>query len=361
MAALHQRSVVGNPMSNSSAQRAVNLSILCLVMAVVAGILVGIRLVGRYLKRAIGADDWTILAAFALALLYTALQVVCVEHGLGRHTWDVSPEDKTLTLKYLYILQVSYKISLSLIKISFLLLFIRIFSVQKLFVWACYVLMAITAAAGIAFTFPTVFQCRPIKAYWDRSVPHKCIENAAWRVSYALLNVVTDFLIFLLPIRETMLLRSNIKDKIMLIFIFSLGLFCCAVSIIRTTTIFGTSDNRDPLWSVALISVWSAIELNTGIIVACLPMLRQSYFLIFPRASSALRAAAQTVDHIPHRLKEYKFSRSMLTSSAPDEGYSQSISRNERLSMGAVRPDDDHIQTIDGRTESRERIVTSQT
>lgn len=65
MAALLYRSIAvpSNPMADGS-QRAVKLSILCLVMAVIAGILVVIRFVGRYLKRSIGADDWTILAAF---------------------------------------------------------------------------------------------------------------------------------------------------------------------------------------------------------------------------------------------------------------------------------------------------------
>lgn len=65
MAALLYRSIAmpGSPMADGS-QRAVKLSILCLVMAVIAGILVAIRFVGRYLKRSIGADDWTILAAF---------------------------------------------------------------------------------------------------------------------------------------------------------------------------------------------------------------------------------------------------------------------------------------------------------
>ncbi|EFR01756.1 hypothetical protein MGYG_04758 [Nannizzia gypsea CBS 118893] len=360
MAALLYRDVTAADGSGADgSQRAVKLSILCLAMAVFAGILVVIRFVGRYLKRSIGADDWTILAAFVLAVLYTAIQITCVQHGLGKHTWDVSPEDKVITLRYLYILQVSYKISLSLIKISFLLLFVRIFYVQKLFVWTCYVLMAITTASGIAFTFPTVFQCKPIRAYWDRSVPHKCIENAQWRVSYALLNVITDFFILFLPIRESILLLSGRRDKILVIFIFSLGLFCCVVSIIRTTTIFGTSDNHDPLWSVALISVWSAIELNTGIIVACLPMLRQSFFIIFPRSPSSFETTSYSVEHFPHRIKDYRSSKSGPTSTALGGRHSRSTTRNEHLSMGAVRTDTDYNKTMTGgRTESQERIVT---
>lgn len=155
---------------------------------------------------------------------------------------------------------------------------------------------------------------------------------------------------------------------------------CCIVSIIRTTTIFGTSDNHDPLCeftcttinhfiayltasgytgSVALISVWSAIELNTGIIVACLPMLRQSFFLIFPRSRSAFETASHSIEHFPHRIKDYRFSRSAPTSTAPDGRPSHSATHNETFSMGAVRSDADHGHTrTDGRTESQERIVS---
>lgn len=123
----------------------------------------------------------------------------------------------------MFIIQVLYKIIMTLTKVAILLLYLRIFGVHTKFRWACIILMAFTIMAGIAFTTPTIWQCSPIKGFWDRSIPHKCIGNHAWRTIYSVLNIVTDFLIFFLPIQQIIRLQLVLRDKIAMIFIFSIG------------------------------------------------------------------------------------------------------------------------------------------
>lgn len=112
---------------------------------------------------------------------------------------------------------------MSLTKAAILLLYIRIFGVHTKFRWACISLLVFTIMAGIAFTAPTIWQCSPIRAFWDRSIPHKCIGNNAWRQIYSVINIVTDFLIFFLPIQQIVRLQLVLRDKIAMGFIFSVG------------------------------------------------------------------------------------------------------------------------------------------
>ncbi|KAF3482954.1 uncharacterized protein GIQ15_02278 [Arthroderma uncinatum] len=276
----------------------------CVVLVIVSGLLVVVRLVGRYYKTGIHVDDYMILAAYMITAPFTVVHILGVFHGVGKHTWESSQQDRITALKCLYILQVLYKPALGLIKIAFLFLYLRIFYVQNWFRWSCHFLMGLTVLMTIGFTCPSVWQCKPINAYWDRSIPHKCIENAQWRIVYSGLNVATDFLIFLLPIKEAIVLPMKMRDKLAVISIFSLGGFVCVVSIVRITYILGKSDNRDPLWSIAPLALWTTIELNTGIIVSCLPMLRQPLSLICPTLLSSVRDGSRSYRENSHQLKD---------------------------------------------------------
>ncbi|EFQ99998.1 integral membrane protein [Nannizzia gypsea CBS 118893] len=276
----------------------------CVVLVIVSGLLVVVRLVGRYYRAGIHVDDYMILSAYIITAPFTAVMILGVFHGVGKHTWESSPQDRITALKCLYILQVLYKPALGLIKIAFLFLYLRIFYVQKWFRWSCYFLMGLTVLMTIGFTCPSVWQCKPISAYWDRSIPHKCIENAQWRIVYSGLNVATDFLIFLLPIKQAIALPMRMRDKLAVICIFSLGGFVCVVSIVRITYILGKSDNKDPLWSIAPLALWTTIELNTGIIVSCLPMLRQPLSLLCPSLLSSLRDGSRSYRENSHQLKD---------------------------------------------------------
>ncbi|KAM5467154.1 hypothetical protein MferCBS49748_004085 [Microsporum ferrugineum] len=51
------------------------------VVVIVAGVFVVIRLVSRYLRSGIQVDDWTILAALLLSVLFSTAQNIAVEHG----------------------------------------------------------------------------------------------------------------------------------------------------------------------------------------------------------------------------------------------------------------------------------------
>ncbi|EER28470.1 hypothetical protein CPC735_063430 [Coccidioides posadasii C735 delta SOWgp] len=228
-----------------------------------------------------------------------------------------------------------YKIVISLTKVAILLLYLRLFSVQKVFRWLCYALIALTVLSGIAYTPLTIWQCSPVQAFWDRSIPHQCIGNQHWRLSYSVINIGTDFLILFLPIQRIFCLQLERRDKIALIFIFSLGAFVCIISVIRVTTIRRVGKRKDPLWNTFPLGLWSVVEVNTGIVCACMPMIRQSL--------SVLKSAS-------HR----SYGLTNGGSTMPTAAICWTKHEEENIYMASIKPG---RESPIFRTESEERII----
>lgn len=258
------------------------------VMVSVAGLFVTFRLVSRYFRGGIRIDDWMLMASLICSVAFTATLNEAVEIGLGKHTSDLSDEAKVAILKMVFATQVIYKVVICLIKVSILQLYLRIFYVHRVFRWLCFVLIAITVLGSAAFIPPTIWQCRPITAFWDRSIPHKCVSSQASWLSYAVINIVTDFLILVLPIQQILRLQLKKTDKIALILVFLLGGFVCITSILRATYLAASSGITDVTWALIPVTVWSTIEINTGIICACTPIIRQPLAFLFPRLFSTI-------------------------------------------------------------------------
>lgn len=61
------------------------------------------------------------------------------------------------------------------------------------------------------------------------------------------------------------------------------------VSIVRLQSLVNFSNSSNPTWDNLLVSQWSTIEVNVGIICACMPTLRLILLKIFPALSSTTR------------------------------------------------------------------------
>ncbi|WEW58170.1 hypothetical protein PRK78_003638 [Emydomyces testavorans] len=323
------------------------------VMVIVAAIFVAVRLAVRYLKGGIQMDDWTILAALISASMFTTSHNISVGHGYGMHDWDLTKDQKTAALKGIFVSQVLYKIVVTLTKTSILLLYLRVFSVARGFCRCCIAMIIFTVVSCIAYLGPTIWQCQPIHAFWDRSVPHVCISNRIIWLSYALINIVSDFVILFLPMQQVLRLQLKLRDKIALIMIFMLGGFVCITSIIRTTSFPASSQLSDVTWNTILISVWSAIEINTGIICACLPMIRKPLSFLFPNIFSASNRSTSGPYTLSYGATMGRKSRNERSTPAGEPGIPYA---EDHVFMASVKPGgrDGHMR----RTESEENMIS---
>ncbi|EQL32338.1 hypothetical protein BDFG_05471 [Blastomyces dermatitidis ATCC 26199] len=272
-----------------------DLWIVSTTMVIVAGLFVCARLIGRYIRGGFQIDDYMIIAALINSIMLSISENMAVAHGYGRHAFDLTKEEKILALKWVFAAQVFYKIVITLAKMSILFLYMRIFYIERYMRWACISLTIFIGVHGIAFVLTTIWQCDPMAGFWDKSIPgFHCVNNHQFWLSFSVINISTDVVILVLPVQAVLRLKRRCREKSGLVLVFSLGAFICVTSIIRVTTLASSSISKDVTWAAIPATIWSVIECNTGIICACLPMIRQPLSIIFPflTASSSNNGSA---------------------------------------------------------------------
>lgn len=186
------------------------------------------------------------------------------------------------------------------LKTSILVFYLRLSkNTQQVLRIASWIVLAIVNVAGAVLTFMNIFQCGPVKAafslYEGRT---RCIPLLTEFVCSAPINIVTDLAILALPIPVLTGMRLPKRQKYILVFTFSLGIFVTIVDVVRiyylqqAISTVSTAPSSDPsaifgdspefAWNASLSLMWSAVEVNVGMICACIPTLKPLIVKILP-------------------------------------------------------------------------------
>jgi len=116
-----------------------------------------------------------------------------------------------------------YNIALLFIKLTFLFQYYRIVAqVRKLRLF--YVgMMIVIGGWQAAQCFLILFACFPVERFWDKSIPGTCFMNAAGQDLNAIGNIVTDFVVLILPLPVLLRLSLRPAQKWSLVGVFCLG------------------------------------------------------------------------------------------------------------------------------------------
>lgn len=129
-------------------------------------------------------------------------------------------------LQYYFLGECFYLAAMAMIKISFCLLFLRLFQ-EKPFVYIVYGVLALSVGYGIGFVIATVCQCHPITygwAQWDGLHEGTCnnINLQGWLS--AIFNIILDVMVIALPLGKLSKLALTFTKKMTIMLMFSLGL-----------------------------------------------------------------------------------------------------------------------------------------
>ena len=116
-----------------------------------------------------------------------------------------------------------WALTIGLIKISILLLYVKIFRPLRYMRHSAYGIGVFTICWSIMAILVFCLQCRPVQRIWDKAVPGTCINAWLFFVISSAINVVTDFVVLVLPIQATWGLQLPIPQRISVMSIFMLG------------------------------------------------------------------------------------------------------------------------------------------
>ncbi|KAL8933368.1 MAG: hypothetical protein Q9211_005818 [Gyalolechia sp. 1 TL-2023] len=196
-----------------------------------------------------------------------------------------------------YAMIVAWNPALMATKTSICLFYLTLAKTQPIFKWMTIATLVVVNVAGTALTFLNIFQCRPITGLFRQPVPSnvKCFDIIALYLSSAPINIITDLALLVLPMPILTAMRLPRNEKLIIIVTFSFGAFVAAVDVVRIAYLQSASLSRlqsgtgstlsnpgDFSWVASLSFMWSAIEVDVGIICACVPGIKPLAARLFP-------------------------------------------------------------------------------
>ncbi|KAK3356325.1 hypothetical protein B0T25DRAFT_450380, partial [Lasiosphaeria hispida] len=168
-----------------------------------------------------------------------------------------------------------YRLTLAGTKISICSLYLTIFTID----WvrrACITLLVIVSISSAWSIIAVAAATVPLSALLDISIAATFAQSEATWWSIAGLNIVTDLLIFTLPVSIVSTLKLQRRQKVLVVDTFAIGFFVCVGSLIRLGILVQSARVPDPDWTYngTNLTYWTLIEGNTGIVVACLMTLK---------------------------------------------------------------------------------------
>ncbi|KAK8087847.1 hypothetical protein PG997_002808 [Apiospora hydei] len=276
-----------------------------LLIGVIGGVVAIVIVVLRMMSglpaggRKLGWDDWTILMALALSMPPTVFSVLLSNNGLGRDMWTLPMKNIENVLFLYYLGEIFYFAALAVNKISILIFILRVFPDQN-FRRITYGVIGLCSAYGIAFVFATMFQCQPIEYSWkqiDSTYPGKCNDIHLQGWMSAILNIAVDLVVLVLPLKQLYQLQTNLKKKIMIMIMFSLGIFVTIVSAIRLRSLIMFANSQNITWDYNEAAYWSTIEMHVGIVCACLPALRALFVAMGAKVLGTTKGASKATGY----------------------------------------------------------------
>uniref|UniRef100_A0A8H7N5M0 Rhodopsin domain-containing protein n=1 Tax=Bionectria ochroleuca TaxID=29856 RepID=A0A8H7N5M0_BIOOC len=190
----------------------------------------------------------------------------------GVHLWEVSMDNFHRYMLDVYIASILYPICGAFAKLSLLVFYLRL-SPQT---------------------------CFDIRMHPDqnelgsRSYGGHCINRPAVYMMIAVTNIVSDIVLFVLPLPMVISLHIPVRQKIGLAFIFGIGSLTIITSVVRLSILKGMLTDPDVTWVVGNASIWTQVEGYMMIMCASLPTLRRFFKHVAPKLLGTSRYGTKT-------------------------------------------------------------------
>ncbi|KAK6580864.1 hypothetical protein PZA11_006352 [Diplocarpon coronariae] len=280
----------------------------------------------KFIRR-VAASDYTMVFAMVLATTVWVLVMLQVNNGAGRHAAYIEPQVMKRGLRYNFASQPLTIVACTMPKVSVALFLLPIATrkIYRHFLWGLLAFMFVYTSVAV---ITTCLQCTDLRTFWDPLIPPTCWSPHARQTLsyiYTSLTIVTDFVLAFVPIPMLWNVQINIRVKLSLITIMSLGIL---------------------------------LEINVGIIAGCLPCLKPLFRKILALTSLYASTSQQYADRrkgeAVHSLSVFKRSRAQQSTTSKRSNTTLSRALEDNNSEEGILP----IQGLQGREEYKIRKTT---
>ncbi|KAI1497851.1 hypothetical protein F5X99DRAFT_395377 [Biscogniauxia marginata] len=265
---------------------AIGSAVLCILVASTA---VSLRLYTRlFMVGGAGVDDWMATLSIVCLIGLGINQIRNVDSGLGSHIYNLDlPGALVDFTRDFWFSLLFFNITLFFVKMTFLFQYYRVVAqVPKLRI--VYIAsMILVGGWSIAQVMIISFICMPIEGFWDPKVDAKCLNSQSIQDLNAIGNIVTNFMVLILPLPVLLRLSLPPAQKWALVGVFSLGFLTCIISILRR--ILGLMFTNDMTYTSVEIAAWSMAEAASGITCTVLPTLKPLLSRCLPSLKSRIQ------------------------------------------------------------------------
>ena len=159
------------------------------------------------------------------SLLLCALELYWVHIGFGRHLEDVLASGTTARQIdiVLFATDFPYNTGITLVKVSALFFYARVFRVSQIFRTCLWATGALVVSWWITFDILAICTCNPPRKQWDTEIAGHCLDSYKTFVAAATPNVIIDVIILVLPLPMLWKLQVSLRRKLALVGAFILG------------------------------------------------------------------------------------------------------------------------------------------
>ncbi|PHH73970.1 hypothetical protein CDD82_5176 [Ophiocordyceps australis] len=265
----------------------VALHTVCLVLITV---FVAMRLYTRIhiIKTALGADDYCCLFSYCLSVAFSGLVLKSYTLGIGRHMWDVPGPWLPFALKFYTIAAQVFMLLSGFVKLAILFSYRHFLSPATKTRYLVNYGIALICCFHTGLYFASLFACRPIAAIWDMKIGGQCFHLSIIPYASGVSSCVMDLYVLLLPLPVVWSLNLSFTWKLRILAVFNLGLLACITSIIRLVMSVRIQRHGDLTWVLSKIALWALIEVDLGILCACLMLLPAFLSQVIPESTRSL-------------------------------------------------------------------------
>ncbi|KAI0013573.1 hypothetical protein F4779DRAFT_342542 [Xylariaceae sp. FL0662B] len=237
---------------------------------------IGMRVWVRYTADSkIDAEDIVGVSTLLVYLAFIITGLFVRITAIGFDAWQLNEQTMTDALKVIFVNEFLCTAVLGLCRVGILLFLKRVFANPR-FRIICWVVITWIVITTTVVIFLRLFQCLPLQYNWEGWKGdidnYRCLDVETLSLAIASLGLIQNVVILLLPLPMLLAqLNMRLNQRLLTLFMFSLGIFVVAISGVRLRCLVEFAKSLNLTWDSTDMVAWTSAEASLSVVILCLP------------------------------------------------------------------------------------------